>query len=318
MPQPYANPTKIAWDQSGFARMLDGFSADRLSADNDALLDIFDCAESSPTARAALAWAQAHGVRFFVDRKVEGTSAYYTPGTGVVGISAKHLRGDDAAAVLVHEIRHAWQDAHGLVPQATSDYAGYAIQNALLEADACAHQSLVARELKAASSTAWTLRWKASIFGTTKDKAAGNKGGVMAEAFLNWFSGNRARDYGEDLARNYGSYLGLCAVQPDSYEFGPAHTGHARNIAGEQGVPLGAGIDINDLQRVMQLGHSFAGVNYLAHMQDGLLKKILRPSLALTFYNAANDDEKNLSLAIQKEHLRQKAARPKRAPLGMR
>jgi len=71
-----------------------------------------------------------------------------------------------------------------------------------------------------------------------------------------------------------------------------------------------AGIDITNIQDVLQLGNSFSGAgNYLAALQpDVLPKKILRPSLANSFWRAANDDQKKLTTEIRKAYLRRKLA----------
>ncbi len=134
------------WVRPHLAQWKKGMSAARVTQDRKLLRQLMRDAKRSPTAQSALNWAKAHGIKFIVDHTTNA-GGYYCTSTGVVALSAAALdRTWDpyyGVEVLVHEIRHAWQDHHGIIPSVdnyrTADLARISILQALYLADEFAH-----------------------------------------------------------------------------------------------------------------------------------------------------------------------------------
>ena len=288
------------WDQSGFEALKATWPSARVKKDKTRLKEIFNRASHSPTLKQALEWAQAHGVQFFVDRRAVNCGGYYTPGTGVVALTEKTTNSPSfAVQALTHEIRHAWQDYHGLCPTdfpgpvTTPDFAAYFIQLALIEADATAFGKRAEDEFLAARLTKENIPLSRCFQAALADEKAD-----LGKKFLNWSSTPKTtRYYGDAASKHYGRAAGIyTGAQP------------ARDLEFTTEIPpLGPGPDITDSQRLLALGKTFSGWNYLAGLpRDILLKKILSPSWAMSFYRAANDNQRRLTAAIRKCGLRQK------------
>ncbi len=309
--------TKISvrWDRTDFDKMLRGFSEERRAGDAQEIDWLFSLAALSPTARQALEWAKAHDVRFFVDRMATGAGGYYATGAGVVGIAESSLNdGFYGVSALVHEIRHAWQDAHGLIASPSCDFTTYSIQKALIEADAFAFELLVMNELRLGQEQA-SLRQRSNSLSAyealelresfARQKAAiDDKEGFLAQGFSFWFDSPRAACYGAAIACRFAAMFGMASVPPDVVS---VPWGGFELVNGASRIPKD-GIDITDPQRLAMLGKTFAGGSYFKQLpRDFLSREAVRPSLALTFYNAANGNQKKLTQAIRKESLKEKA-----------
>lgn len=218
----------------------------------------------SPTGRAALDWAAAHDIRFEVSNRKNVTSAY-NPGTGNIELHRGILTQADPG-LLVHEIRHAWQDRHGLIPDNSvanalrNDLARRLIIQALYEADAYAHQELVSYELRHRGNRPKDL------------------GRTLMKSFMGWFP-HRARYYqryemqrvalGERLQK-------IDEVLGREKKDIPADIFHS-------------GLDPWRRSDLELLGRSFAGVNYLSRLsqkeRDHLRRRVLTPATALAAFN---------------------------------
>jgi hypothetical protein len=100
----------------------------------------FGARRLSSTAGESLDWAKENGVTFFVDHVCE-MGGYYLTGTGIIAISKKSFNKDKISTVigtLTHEIRHAWQDRHGVLGNANPNLLDDLRAIALFEADASA------------------------------------------------------------------------------------------------------------------------------------------------------------------------------------
>src|SRR6218665_133029 len=101
---------KVVWDQTGFDAFMAKRDPVQEAADQKRLKMLFDAA-SAPASIEAFDWARDNGVRFFIDRSLKHAGAYYTMGTGVVGLGGSYTSNPAISIpLLVHEIRHAWQD----------------------------------------------------------------------------------------------------------------------------------------------------------------------------------------------------------------
>ena len=136
----------VQWDQSTFHAFQASRDPEQVAADEQRLQHIFKAAVS-PTFKQALDWAIKNDVKFFIDHTLQRAGAYYTMGTGVVGIAARNTgNAEMAEPLLVHEIRHAWQDKQGFIPTIGRNFAEYFMQIALLEADALAYERVTRSE----------------------------------------------------------------------------------------------------------------------------------------------------------------------------
>lgn len=281
------------WDQKDFDKMISRWSPRRRARDEKALAKIFALAESSPAFAAALAWADKNGLRFFIDRKIDSLG-YYTPGTGVLGIASDALLDTaEAIATIIHEIRHAWQECNGLSSDEGGDvepsFRDGFLRTALTEADAEAWGLLAKRQY---------LR---SQVGLPLALPAAQEKEELAFGFLLWFNpeAGHAWTYGDGLSKDFGVQAGIYKgrAKKQKYEFKTRAEG-----------PLGGTIGIDNLQDVRRLGVSFSGgSNYLAALpSDILVKRILRPSLADTFWGAADAKEMKRTAALRKYDLREK------------
>jgi len=271
--------TKVVWDQ----RCFDSFMAQRdpvqEAADQKRLKMLF-AAASSPVTQEAFEWAEAQGMKFFIDHSLQNAGAYYTMGTGVVGLGARYAHNPAVALpMLVHEIRHGWQDTQGMIPTTARNFAEYMIQIALIEADASAWQ--YASERQETSNWYYEEGMKAPSFPEREI--------LMASEFARWNAAH-GKFYGETASRRMGTKLELPGVTPVNFktEFQPYSGKNAMK------VPQIRGIDTALDAVVEKLGRGFDAANgnqanYLATpaMREHLAKNVLSKTLAHRFFQAA-------------------------------
>jgi hypothetical protein len=302
MPEKPYKP-EVRWDQSAFEALKATWSPKRIAEDEKRLQEIFDLAAHVPSLKEALDWANTHGIKFFVDHKAVNAAGYYVPGMGALAVV---IRGSDTpefhAQVITHEIRHAWQDYHGLLKKPlSSSFAEYNIKTALIEADAFAFGKRAAYELSEWQGTLMDdellsreERW---------DEDEQSPGADLQKNFLSWFAiPHKPQFYGHYASK---SFSGACKINrreaqtsvPKAFEVKPLGA-------------LGSGMDIDNIESVLHLGKGFTGAkNYLAALpREVLPKKILVPSLANTFWGAANDAQRKLTAELRKARLRKKLA----------
>jgi hypothetical protein len=289
---------EVLWHQKNFEFIKSKWSPERSETDEKRLKDIFRQAAQVPVLKEALEWAEMHGVRYFIDRSCVGIGGYYTPGTGVVAIAEVHTRSElDFIRTIVHETRHAWQDYHGLLQARTLNFSEYFIKISLAEADAYAFERRAVDEFKMAELKGLyhprDVRYALSVH----EGWPCSEEYYLRAMFLEWFSSPRPKSYGDTASKNYGQIFGVYSgVMPER------NSEHKSTLCVEA---IGPGLDITDSQDILKLGKTFSGKNYLAKLpRDILLKKILRPGLAMSFYEAANDDQKRLVAELRKYYLR--------------
>ena len=312
----------VQWDQVEFEAMRAGWSAQRLAEDDAIIKKLFKLSAQSPLLAEALKWAEKHGVKFFIDRTVGGCGGYYTPGTGIIAISARDLMAPrELVNTLVHEIRHAWQDYHGLYVSEPGEFREEFIKTSLQEADAYAFGEMAERQWMFASAR------KQGFLPRSYRGLAMEKREVLANNFMSWFTSPPLLQYYGELATrdyqiSYDAYLArvngtsprknktrrrpvnkIQLQKPRLEFFGEPEFKVTRLVRH-------AGVNINNIQDVLQLGVNFSGTkNYLATLQPDILPKvILRPSLADTFWGAATAKQKKLTTELRKAYLRRKLA----------
>ena len=298
----------IRWDQSAFEELKVTWSSARIAADGEILNRIFREAEASPVLMKAIAWAQQHGVQFFVDHQAETANGYYTIGTGVVAVTP-NAEGEQLIDALAHELRHAWQDYNGLAawPGDMPDegtFADMSIKQALLEADATAFgelarlQAEITRIEKRQNAGEELWSWEKRVL--AKKPQAMAETPILAAAFKGWFTRERKwhpKKYGDYFSKLFGRKWGLYEgeLPPRNFEFQPVE-------------PKTEGVDLRNMQDVLRLGVTFSGgKNYLAALQpDFLPRKVLRPELANTFWDAAGKKAQKLTQDLRKAGLKKK------------
>ncbi len=183
--------------------------------------------------KEALDWAQAHGIEFIVDHTTIA-GGYYFPGSGVVGLSKRMMNNKSyIVGALVHEIRHAWQDYYHMLPTAGKSFAGYFMREALIEADATAHQSLATRqydlkrqiaivkdlmaqdwpELKPGQYEAQLKKCEQTLADTQRNPE------LLWDGFNRWYLSSKPSSYGNAALRRFAATLGVPNTETKDYMF---------------------------------------------------------------------------------------------------
>jgi hypothetical protein len=269
--------TIVVWDQRGFDDFMSKRDPMQEAVDQQRLKNLFRAA-ASPVTREAIDWAQKNGMKFFIDHTLQNAGAYYTMGTGAVGIAARHVNIPTIALpLLVHEIRHGWQDKQGMIPTVARGFAEYMTQIALIEADASAWQR--ASERQEAASWYYEEGMKSPHLPPREE--------LMGREFARWHS-NHGPFYGETAVRGMGAKLGLADVTPVDFKM------QFRPYKGKNKPPQIRGIPTALDTVIEKLGRGFDAANtdvpnYLAQpeMRGHLEKVLLSPRLAQRFFQAA-------------------------------
>lgn len=258
-----AKARPVKWDRAQLVALRDRRSVDVLANEKRLLRDVMGMAKRSPTARAALAWAQEHNIEFIIDYATTA-GGYYTRQTGVVAISQAAAEGRlgmfYGVEVLVHEIRHAWQDHHRMLPSIYdyrgADLARVTIQQALYEADAYAHGKLASAQCMG---------------------EVGSPLNYLRYHFREWYAGSRADVYGNGQREYQGAQLHVANCKAPN---------HHVELKGSGLAEVRTGLDPWRREDIEKLGKSFADLNYLASWKnDYLWKRILSPESALRQFN---------------------------------
>lgn len=287
------------WRRGNLAKWRRSRGDARLRADAALLSPVLLAAKDLPVAQNAIRWALAHGIEFIVDHTVKDAYGYYHPGTGVVALSARMLQNAceqggfiKALGVLVHEIRHAWQDYHDLLyiadkaTVAASPFARDLVIEGLYESDAEAHAALVRAECNIAHMQGRIALMEALPRNASRDRMIGtwraqmqdlqeetaDAGAFLREHMLQWYAPfNYATVYGRALRQTYGYHLGLRRHLPQhGFEYRPP-----------RGIAAVAPPDVHRREVLEKYGRSFAGVNYMAGMDRAFfMRHMLSPASA--------------------------------------
>lgn len=262
----------IVWDQKDFEKLMDSLSPERKEADQKSLTALFNKAAKSPTLKAEIEWAHQHGIKFFVDRTSQGVGGYYMEGTGVVSIAEQHIDLSFGIEVLAHEIRHAWQDYNGLLPDMTEqDFLSYYTLVTLAEADATAFQ-------------------KAAIFEYYTDVSRTN---ALWDGFSGWYSSYNAASYGDTAAKQYAKKIDIKDAPPPpdrKFEFNYAAS------------PVRREEDLSLKQVIPLLNKDFSGKEWFnTAAASRLFEKVLDRTAAAKFYQIYMDEPVQLVQEICKK-----------------
>jgi hypothetical protein len=271
----------------GGAAHLDGKDAARIR-------ELHAAAAGVPVAEAALGWAALHDIRYETDKLPRGMRGVYRPRHGIVFFDRRALQGGAVTLdMLVHELRHAWQDYYGLVPsrvtQGTLDenIIQSLMQQAFYEADASAHQCLTVLQSQG---------------------AAADPSAVLRHAFFDWFD-TRAEAYH------------LQTVAADLAATAPLARLYNR-LTGARAPRGTGGIDPFSQSDLEKLGRAFTGGNYLTGLpvaaRDMLHRRLRSGLMTLSAYDAdyASGGLVRPERLLRRRQLRHALARPQpRYPL---
>jgi hypothetical protein len=267
------------WDQSGFRRFEAGLDRERQRLDKGYLSVVFSAAADSPLLADALEWGDKHGIRYFVDHQTQKLG-YYTPDSGVVAVARQGNAGSlrESIDTLAHELRHAWQDYHGLLASSHKPFLEHVLNISLTEADATAFGKVARRQyeertLQPAERALWIR-------------------------FQNWFYTDNAQSYGEDAMYDRAERLQFKVMPSETvYEFNEA--------ASSRRPPLNISLE----QEIDILGRDFTGrkFNYIAAHKSApaFIQKITDPQRVARFYDKTRKyPDKMVRRICKKEGLR--------------
>lgn len=294
------NPPGGQWDRTAFKAYTDGLPPGRVEDDRKKLSRLFLAAAKVPAARAALDWAFDHGVEFIIDRNM-GAAGQYHAGTGVLAVSEEMFAPgmlSEVVGTLTHEIRHAWQDWHGLLPNTANGFLDFYVRQAVLEADAHAYGFLAYHQHEYADAQKHLERavadgnkYSAQYLGARVEQMAGalkKPEAVLWRGFNDWFSSDNPEMYGRITLQGVAAQLGLADVAEDALST-PGLQDELRppefSPQGTTQPPL-TGVDIASADSLAPLGKSFEGRgNYFRQgARDFIEKGILSRKAAAAFY----------------------------------
>jgi hypothetical protein len=299
----YPQKTKVHWDQSAFEALKATWSPERVAEDEKRLREIFNLAAEVPLLKEALDWANTHGIKFFIDRSGsrKDLAGYYKTGTGALGILEDALQDREyVTGTIVHEIRHAWQEYCGLAggTGTSNNFTQTLIGQCLIEADAYAFGERARDEYRAAQ-----LRKIGQPVPVALQSALAKKKADLGEKFLSWFSNSyRLGYYGRNVCRAFDRIYKITSANnpgnSDPPKSGLEFSGGFR--------PIGERINSENAKDIFRLGQGFSRTeNYLSSLPtETLSKKVLSPSLAMTFYGAADAQDRALATKLREATLR--------------
>lgn len=269
--------------------VINTHTAERQKKDKRLIRDVRHLVASTKTGKALLEWGDENNIMIVVDRQTEA-GGYYVTGHKTValnGTSGKNY----LAGTLAHELRHAWQDAQGLIPCISDVGTGqqsvedYITRVKFIEADAFAIGDAVRREVEKKRRKEIReqfllesgSRWKEVT--NDNEERDWEKPENLAELFTAFFRNLRKRDFYEArcLAR-YAQHAGLEKIVV------PCGSGEYLDVS----LPSQEirGVDVNDAGDVRKLGALFDGQNYMDHLETDFH---LKPKYRKLFLEGAAD-----------------------------
>lgn len=225
----------------------------------------------SPLGKELLKWADDHGIRIVIDRQTQA-GGYYYPGYKIVALNG-NLDNLTLTGTLAHEIRHAWQDSHGMIPSLTKDWhrlqsAGdYIAQIKLIEADAFAVGEAVKRSVSDKCyyerREEWALQFpekaaEQNMF--TADPVNREDSLRLARNFRSFFVNAWRRDFYEDRClKTYARHIGVADIKI------PCGTGEYFD-ENTKSTRHQDGIDLYNPEQLRLLGDLLGRGNYMDHL----------------------------------------------------
>lgn len=301
-------PATTGWDKSALRKFYDGQSPERRGDDAERLSRVFNLAAKSKSVKEALDWAAENDIDIVIDRTSRNVGGYYMNRTGVVALSDPAFWNDARlAGVVVHEIRHAWQDKQNLIATAEYRLDHYIIKNALIEADATAHQRLAEQEVRVFDAGEMARKmeekgmdaaWQRKHVAAETQKIA-DPNAFLLDQFRGWYAGMLPSIYGRAATQRFARQHGMTDVKPPDWNL------EMPMIE----VPTGTGVDFLHRRSLRKLGQRYDGSNYFKTADMERLKADhLSPLRARRFFNKAALGDR----ALVKEVLRREKSAPRR------
>ncbi|TNE25188.1 MAG: hypothetical protein EP349_10795 [Alphaproteobacteria bacterium] len=256
----------------------------RRKKDKARLREIRRLMAKSPLGKELLKWADANNIRIEMDHQTKA-GGYYYQGYKIVALNAAS---DNLTLVgtLAHEIRHAWQDSHGMIPSLSGNLAqmqtpeDYITQIKFIEADAFAVGESVKRTVSAKRGQEmreeWALQFPEKdidplIFAMPlKDEETPE---LLAQRFTQFFHDAWRRNFYEDRClKVYAKNIGVPDIKI------PCGTGEYFNDKTKIAIHQD-GLDLDDLQKIHLLGDMLGKGNYMDHLPEGISKMPVYRSL---------------------------------------
>lgn len=293
-------PSPSGWDKSALRKFRDGQTDARKEQDAAQLSRVFNLAAKSRSLKEALDWAAANDIDIVIDRTSRNVGGYYMNGTGVVALSAPAFWSDSRlAGVVVHEIRHAWQDKQKLIATAEYRLDHYIIKNALIEADATAHQRLAEQEVRLSDDAGLIERLAAkgnnmAAMQQRLDADAAkiaDRDAYLLSQFRGWYADGFPSLYGRAATQRFARQHGMTGVKPPDWNLEmPMIT-----------VPTGTGVDFLHRRALRKLGAGYNGGNYFKSADMRQVKdEQLTAARARTFFNKAASTDRDLVKEVVK------------------
>ncbi len=309
-----ANPAAATgWDKSALLKFRAGQTPQRKADDKKRLKQVFNLAAKSKSVKEALDWAMANDIDIVIDRTSRNVGGYYMNGTGTVALSDPAFWSESRlAGVIVHEIRHAWQDRQKLISTAEYRLDHYIIKNALIEADATAHQRLAEQEVRV-FDTAGMIRklaqkgqdtdWAEKNHAAEAQKIADPNAYLLAQ-FKGWYTGGLPSLYGRAATQRFARQHGMTDVPlPDWNLEMPMIT-----------VPVDTGVDFLHRRALRKLGERYDGSNYFksADLKQVKAEQLSAASARRFFNQAAANDTALVKEVVKRERAERKATGTRR------
>jgi len=284
----------------GIANIFSKQSPERLQKDQERINYLLKEISNSPTGQPLLKWAKDNNLKIFMDDTLKSAGGYYTPTSGTVILGSKQ---DDnyLIGVLAHEIRHAWQDYHEMIPTSFIDPKDYILQVRLIEADAFAYGELIREESRAFhinsfnnSSSGVSLEIEGFSPKRCQQLLESHPHRIQAlkQLFKSFFKNDRSINFYEARSLN-SCFIKLGLSDKINID------GEYKNISIP--YPTIKGIDVHNLDAIHQLGKTFSNDNYLKGLSmEALSLKMLFHAVSRNSYHSLN--QINAAISSQNKH----------------
>lgn len=242
----------------------------RRKKDKARIRDIRRLMAKSPLGKELLKWADANNIRIEMDHQTQA-GGYYYQGYKIVALSARNSN-EDLTGTLAHEIRHAWQDSHGMIPSLSDNLAqlqtpeDYITQIKFIEADAFAIGETVRRSVSAKRrqemKEEWALQFSDMIDQMTFSAAVKDEETpeLLAQRFTQFFNDSWRRDFYEDRClKVYAKNIGVPDIKI------PCGAGEYYNEKTKTAIHQD-GLDLHNPQQIHLLGELPGKRNYMNHL----------------------------------------------------
>jgi len=247
----------------------------RRKKDKARILEIRRLMAKSSLGKELLKWADENDIRIEMDHQTQA-GGYYYPGYKIVALNATS---DNLTLVgtLAHEIRHAWQDSHGMIPSLTKDWdslqsvGDYITQIKFIEADAFAVGETVRRTVAAKRDQERREEWEMqfsekgidplSFSASIQDKETPE---LLAKWFTQFFNDPWRRDFYEDRClKTYAKHIGIADIKI------PCGSGEYFDENTKTAIDQ-KGLNLRDPQKIHLLGDMLGKGNYMDHLPTEL------------------------------------------------